>query len=55
MLAHMNAANVKQFARKENRMDTFKLLINGALVDGAGALDVINPATGRALTAAPLS
>ena len=24
-----------------------KLLINGALVDGAASLDVINPATGR--------
>src|ERR1700722_19145193 len=31
----------------------FRLLINGKLVDGAGALDVINPATGRTLTAAP--
>jgi hypothetical protein len=31
----------------------FRLLINGRLVQGAGALDVINPATGRALTAAP--
>jgi len=28
-------------------------LINGKLVEGAGTLDVINPATGRVLTAAP--
>src|SRR5258708_29078275 len=34
-------------------MSDFKLLINGRLVKGAGTLDVINPATGRALTAAP--
>lgn len=32
---------------------SFKLLIDGQLVDGAGALDVINPATGRAFTTAP--
>jgi len=31
----------------------FRLLINGKLVEGAGTLDVINPATGRVLTAAP--
>ena len=31
----------------------FRLLINGRLVNGAGTLDVINPATGRALTTAP--
>jgi acyl-CoA reductase-like NAD-dependent aldehyde dehydrogenase len=29
------------------------MLINGQLVEGAGTLDVINPATGRILTAAP--
>jgi acyl-CoA reductase-like NAD-dependent aldehyde dehydrogenase len=34
-------------------MNEFRLLINGRLVEGAGALDVINPATGRALTTAP--
>jgi acyl-CoA reductase-like NAD-dependent aldehyde dehydrogenase len=34
-------------------MSDFKLLINGKLVKGAGTLDVINPATGRTLTAAP--
>lgn len=32
---------------------TFKLLIDGALVDGASSLDVINPATGRPFCAAP--
>ena len=31
----------------------FRLLINGRLVEGAGTLDVINPATGRVLTTAP--
>jgi acyl-CoA reductase-like NAD-dependent aldehyde dehydrogenase len=34
-------------------MTDFRLLINGKLVQGAGTLDVINPATGRRLTAAP--
>jgi acyl-CoA reductase-like NAD-dependent aldehyde dehydrogenase len=34
-------------------MSDFKLLINGTLVEGASTLDVINPATGRRLTAAP--
>ena len=34
-------------------MNDFKLLINGKLVKGASTLDVINPATGRTLTAAP--
>jgi hypothetical protein len=32
-------------------MNDFKLLVNGRLVEGAGTLDVINPATGRTLTA----
>src|SRR5262245_14385499 len=31
----------------------FRLLIGGRLVEGAGTLDVINPATGRVLTTAP--
>src|SRR5262245_29516942 len=31
----------------------FRLLIDGRLVEGAGVLDVINPATGRILTTAP--
>jgi hypothetical protein len=35
-------------------MSDFKLLIDGMLVEGAGTLDVINPATGRSLTAALL-
>jgi acyl-CoA reductase-like NAD-dependent aldehyde dehydrogenase len=34
-------------------MNDFRLLINGKLVEGAGTLDVINPATGRVLTTAP--
>ena len=34
-------------------MTEFRMLINGRLVKGAGALDVINPATGRVLTEAP--
>jgi acyl-CoA reductase-like NAD-dependent aldehyde dehydrogenase len=34
-------------------MSDFRLLINGRLVKGAGTLDVVNPATGRLLTAAP--
>lgn len=34
-------------------MNDFKLLLNGKLVKGASTLDVINPATGLTLTAAP--
>jgi acyl-CoA reductase-like NAD-dependent aldehyde dehydrogenase len=34
-------------------MTDYRLLINGKLVNGAGTLDVINPATGRILTTAP--
>src|SRR6516164_5566251 len=34
-------------------MHDFRLLINGRLVKGASTLDVINPATGRTLAAAP--
>ena len=34
-------------------MTEFSLLIDGNLVEGTGTLDVINPATGRTLTAAP--
>jgi acyl-CoA reductase-like NAD-dependent aldehyde dehydrogenase len=34
-------------------MSDFRLLINGRLVKGAGTLDVINPAIGRILAAAP--
>ena len=34
-------------------MNDFRLLINGRLVKGTSTLDVINPATGRILTAAP--
>jgi acyl-CoA reductase-like NAD-dependent aldehyde dehydrogenase len=34
-------------------MSDFRMLISGRLVKGAGTLDVINPATGRVLTAAP--
>src|SRR5262245_61588640 len=34
-------------------MSDFRLLIDGKLVEGAGTLDVINPATGRILAAAP--
>jgi acyl-CoA reductase-like NAD-dependent aldehyde dehydrogenase len=38
---------------REYVMHDFRLLINGRLVKGASTLDVINPATGRTLTAAP--
>src|SRR5262249_18917413 len=34
-------------------MTEFRLLIDGKLVEGASTLEVINPATGRTLTAAP--
>src|SRR3984957_2466054 len=38
---------------EEYATSDFRLLINGRLVEGAGSLDVINPATGRTLTTAP--
>src|SRR5262249_28858297 len=38
---------------QEYVMHDFRLLINGRLVKGTSTLDVINPATGRTLTAAP--
>src|SRR5215472_6876067 len=43
----------RQAINGEHVMSDFRLLINGKLVEGAGTLDVINPATGRILTAAP--
>ena len=43
----MNPSN-EEFAAND-----FRLLIDGRLVEGAGTLDVINPATGRVLTTAP--
>ena len=36
-------------------MSDFRLLINGRFVQGAGTLDVINPATGRTLMAAVMA
>src|SRR5215468_1765584 len=39
--------------REQDAVNKFRLLIGGKLVDGAGTLDVINPATGRVLTTAP--
>src|SRR5215471_20689852 len=39
--------------REQDAVSEFRLLIGGQLVEGAGTLDVINPATGRVLTTAP--
>src|SRR6516164_5521611 len=39
--------------RGQDAVSKFRLLIGGKLVEGAGTLDVINPATGRVLTTAP--
>src|SRR5262245_54069141 len=47
------AAQATNAANEEHAMTDFRLLIDGKLVEGAGTLDVINPATGRTLTAAP--
>src|ERR1700722_9135958 len=60
----MNATNLKsalavgnpssrQIRDKKYATSEFRLLINGRVVEGAGALDVINPATGRILATAP--
>src|SRR5262245_1485450 len=38
---------------EECAANDFRLLIGGKLVEGAGILDVINPATGRILATAP--
>src|SRR5262249_61916688 len=43
----------RQAINGEHVMSDFRLLIDGKLVEGASTLDVINPATGRILTAAP--
>ena len=50
------AAISKQTTNTSNEeyvLNDFRLLIDGRLVEGAGTLDVINPATGRVLTTAP--
>ena len=39
--------------REQDAVSGFRLLIGGKLVDGAGTVNVINPATGRVLTTAP--
>src|SRR6516164_7354584 len=39
--------------REQDAVREFRLLIGGKLVEGAGTLDVINPATGRVLTTSP--
>src|SRR5215831_4909560 len=39
--------------REQDTVSEFRLLIGGKLVEGAGTLDVINPATGRVLKTAP--
>jgi acyl-CoA reductase-like NAD-dependent aldehyde dehydrogenase len=50
------AVSSRSSRRTPNEADApgdFRLLIDGKLVEGAGTLDVINPATERTLTAAP--
>jgi acyl-CoA reductase-like NAD-dependent aldehyde dehydrogenase len=44
---------VADATREQDAVSEFRLLIDGRLVEGAGTLDVINPATGRVLTTAP--
>jgi acyl-CoA reductase-like NAD-dependent aldehyde dehydrogenase len=51
--AAVSSPSSRRTTNEEYVTSDFRLLINGKLVDGAGALDVINPATGRTLTAAP--
>ena len=33
----------------------YRLLIDGTLVDGAGTIEVVNPATGRPFATAPVA
>jgi acyl-CoA reductase-like NAD-dependent aldehyde dehydrogenase len=49
----VSSPSSRRAAHEEGVRSEFRLLINGQLVEGAGTLDVINPATGRILTAAP--
>jgi len=51
--AAVSSPSSRRTTNEECVMSDFRLLINGKLVEGAGTLDVINPATGRILTAAP--
>ena len=51
--AAVSSPSSRRTTNEEYVMSDFRLLINGKLVEGAGTLDVINPATGRILTAAP--
>src|SRR5262245_19866865 len=43
----------RRTTNEERVTSDYSLLINGKLVAGTGALDVINPATGRVLTTSP--
>jgi acyl-CoA reductase-like NAD-dependent aldehyde dehydrogenase len=55
-LARAAAVSSRSSRRTPNEADAlgdFRLLIDGQLVEGADTLDVINPATGRTLAAAP--
>ena len=49
----VSSRSSRRAAHEESVRSEFRLLINGQLVEGAGTMDVINPATGRILTAAP--
>jgi acyl-CoA reductase-like NAD-dependent aldehyde dehydrogenase len=47
------SSNRSQVPPRAQTLPDFRLLINGGLIEGADTLDVINPATGRVLAAAP--
>src|SRR5262245_41798096 len=49
----VNSHSSREVSSRECAVGDYRLLIGGRLVEGAGALDVINPATGRTLTVAP--
>ena len=51
--AAVSSPSSRHAAHEGGVRSEFRLLINGRLVEGAGTLDVINPATGRTLAAAP--
>ena len=51
--AAVSSPSSRRTTNEEWVLSDFRLLINGRLVQGAGTLDVINPATGRILTTAP--
>jgi len=53
LTSHTQARAAREETRRKiETLSTYKLLIDGKLVDGASSLEVINPATGKVLETA---